>query len=106
MQMVSQEVSAQTPTVAVIYPEIRAFGPLIESDVCPSFGWQEIGNYTYTVFVVVANQSLVGVGSICPDNSSPLGARLGWVIVWNHKSVSSLYSFLLKFESLTQRIEP
>jgi len=80
MEVVSKEVSARVSTMSVEDAEKGAFGP----DVHVFFGWRlhNIQNDADTVFVVVTDDSLVGVCSVPHYTSVFTDRTLGWLPCW------------------------
>ena len=73
MQVVAQIVSTRSAAMAIVNPEKRALRPVLAVFV---LRLHDIENDSHTVFVVVSDNPLVGIGRIRRDYSVPLGGAL------------------------------
>ena len=97
MEVVTKKISARVASVAVVDPEEGAFGPSLTR-----FGWlrlwsHDVENNGNSVFIIVPNNALVGVGSICSHDSVALRGELGTLVVGHQTGddVSLGYLFYL-----------
>jgi hypothetical protein len=77
MQIVTKEVGTGVSSMAIKHPEKAAFGPIINI----FFRWwlHYIQNYAYSIFVVVSDDTLIGVGSVAHDESILSHAAFSWL---------------------------
>ena len=97
VEVVSQIISAVVSSVTIINREERAAWPMVGVDVQSLFGRKQVCNYGDSIFVVVANKTLVGIGCISSHHPCALVGHLGRVIVRNNyfKCRLNLESLLL-----------
>ncbi len=87
MQIISQEVSAGSSAMSVVYSEERALGPYLFGAMC----WlHDIKNDRDSVFVIVPNDALVCICSISPDDSIPSYRALSRVVIRDRDLVAWL----------------
>lgn len=80
VQVVTEKVSADVPSVPIINSEERALGPFCTA-VLLRLRLHYVEYDGNSILVVVPDDSLVRVGSICGDNAVSLGTVLGRLIV-------------------------
>jgi len=79
MKFVPEKVGAVAAPVSIENPEKGAPRPLGAGFV---FGLHHIKNDADSVFVVVSDQTLIGIGCVSPDHTVALSTRLRR-LVWN-----------------------
>jgi len=87
VQVVSQELSTSTSAMAVVNAKIGAFGPSL---VLPLLWLDNVQDDGYPVFVVIPDQSLVGVGCVRSHYSIAFETALGLLVVRNHNPLARL----------------
>jgi len=81
VQVVSQKLRANRPAMAVVNPKERAFRPVLVYSVL----WlDDIQDNADTVFIIVPDETLVCVGSICSDYSVAFKTTFGYFVVRDH----------------------
>ena len=75
MQIVSQKVSTHRSTVPIIDPEKRTFRPALRFIILRLW-LHDIKYNGYSIFIIVSNNTLVGVGTISCDQPIPLVGKL------------------------------
>lgn len=78
MQLVAEELGARVATVAVVYSEEAALGPLLLLTVA-RLG--DVEDDRHAVLVVVAHEALIGYRRVAPDDAVPLDAAFGRLLV-------------------------
>ena len=68
--------------MAIIDTKERALRPL-SSTVLFRFGFHDVENDGDAILIVISHDSLVSISAICSDDSIPLRAVLGRLIVWH-----------------------
>ena len=91
MELVSQELGAVVPSVAVVDPEEAALGP---SFIFAVRWFGDVQNYRDTILVVVANKALIGYSRVSPNDAVALDRALGWLLVGNYNPSAGLQSQL------------
>jgi hypothetical protein len=58
--------------------------PFLWVDIGPALGWQQICYDGHPIFIIISDQTLVGVSGVSPNNTCSLCRGLRWIIVWNN----------------------
>jgi hypothetical protein len=66
MKIVSKEVCTSHATVPVVNPEETALRPTLTD---PVRWFNYVQNYCHSIFVIIPNKALVGIGSVALDNA-------------------------------------
>ena len=80
MQLIPEEVSTCRSSMAIIDGEEGAPRPLIHH---LELGLDNIEYYTNTVFIIIPDNALMGIGRIAAYDSVLLASELGWMIALN-----------------------
>ena len=97
MQVVSKEVSAYMPTMTIVNAKEWAFGPLAAWKLLRLW-LHNVQDYGDAIFIVVANYTLVRIGSVSCNDAITLGWILGNLVV-RHQLPNELRSAFLNFLS-------
>jgi hypothetical protein len=87
VKIISQELRTSATTMPVIDSEIRAFRPVF---VLSMFRFNNIQNNRDSVFIVISNQSLVGISGIGSYDSVSLKTAFSLLIIRDYNPLSWL----------------
>ena len=77
VELVPQEIRARSPSMAIVYREEGAPGPLFH---LLELRLDDVQNNGHSVFIIVPDDTLMRVGSVATDDSVLLASELGWVV--------------------------
>ena len=81
MQVISQELSTQVATMTIIYTKEGALGPCLMLSVLRFY---YIQNYRDPVLIISSDEPLIGIRSVCPNDSVPAETALSSLMIGNH----------------------
>ena len=87
MQLVAEELSACVTAMTVVDAKEAAFRPLL---ILPVAWLGDVENNGDAIFVIIAHEALVGDGRVAADDSVPLDAALGRLLVRDNDSRARL----------------
>ena len=82
MEVVSEEISADVPTMTIVDAEEGAFGPLSTAELL-RFGLHDVQDDRYSIFIIVTHDALVGIGAVGCHDAVSFRRVFGGLIVWH-----------------------